>query len=92
MAGGGRGAGFADELLQTAIPRARTPIENVLMRTRRWEGGWSSADGRTNVAVDADGHCSTTISARQSGVLETHTDVTDRVQLTSRWWTSEPAV
>jgi PAS domain S-box-containing protein len=70
----------ADELLQTVYPEGRDAIENVLIDTGRWEG---RVEQRTKagamLAVDARWALQHDHLGKPIGVLETHTDVTDRV-------------
>lgn len=67
----------ADELLHTRYPDRRDLIEAELLRTGRWEGTieQTTRDGRTLV-VD----CRWVLQRddRVTGVLETHTDITQR--------------
>ncbi len=70
----------ADELLQTVYPDRRDIIENILIDTGRWEG---RVEQRTRagatLAVDARWALQHDHLGKPLDVLETHTDVTDRV-------------
>jgi len=70
----------ADELLQTAYPDQREIIEATLLGTGRWEG---RVEQRTKtgatLAVDTRWALQRDHIGKPVGVLETHTDVTDRV-------------
>ncbi|MGJ4943883.1 PAS domain-containing sensor histidine kinase [Bradyrhizobium sp. HKCCYLS1011] len=71
---------IADELLQTAYPEKRDLIESHLLDAGRWEG---RIEQRTKtgaaIAVDARWALQRDHLGKPVGVLETHTDVTDRV-------------
>jgi PAS domain S-box-containing protein len=71
---------IADELLRTIYPDRRDAIEAVLIDTGRWEG---RVEQRTKagavLAVDARWALQRDHQGNPIGVLETHTDVTDRV-------------
>ncbi|MBR0907127.1 ATP-binding protein [Bradyrhizobium liaoningense] len=70
----------ADELLQTTYPDRREAIEAALLETGRWEG---RVEQRTKagvtLTVDARWAVQHDHLGKPVGVLETHTDVTDRV-------------
>ncbi len=70
----------ADELLGTVYPDRRDLIESVLIDTGRWEG---RVEQRTKagiaLVVDARWAVQHDHLGKPIGVLETHTDVTDRV-------------
>jgi PAS domain S-box-containing protein len=70
----------ADELLQTVYPDRRDVIESVLIDTGRWEG---RVEQRTKagatLVVDTRWALQHDHLGKPIGVLETHTDVTDRV-------------
>jgi PAS domain S-box-containing protein len=70
----------ADELLQTVYPDRRDAIEAVLIDTGRWEG---KVEQRTKagakLAVEARWAAQHDHPGKPIGVLETHTDVTERV-------------
>lgn len=71
---------LADELLQTRYPERREIIEAALLDTGRWEG---RVEQRTKagvmLSVDARWALQHDYLGKAVGVLETHTDVTDRV-------------
>ncbi len=71
---------LADELLQTRYPERREAIEAGLLDTGRWEG---RVEQRTKVGlvltIDARWALQHDHLGKPIGVLETHTDVTDRV-------------
>ncbi len=71
---------FADELLQTVYPEKRDLIESVLLDAGRWEG---RIEQRTKagmaLSVDARWALQRDHLGKPVGVLETHTDVTDRM-------------
>ena len=70
----------ADALLRTTYPARRDTIESVLIDTGRWEG---RVEQRTKagivLVVDARWAVQHGHLGKPTGVLETHTDVTDRV-------------
>lgn len=70
---------IADQLLQSAYPDQRETIEAVLIATGRWEG---KVEQRTKaglkLTVDARWALQHDPLGKPVGVLETHTDVTDR--------------
>jgi PAS domain S-box-containing protein len=70
----------ADELLRTIYPDKRDAIETVLIDSGRWEG---RVEQRTKagvvLAVDARWALQHDHQGKPIGVLETHTDVTNRV-------------
>ena len=70
----------ADELLHATYPDRRDVIENILLETGRWEG---RVEQRTKagatIAVDARWALQYDHLGQPLDVLETHTDVTDRV-------------
>ncbi|KYH01443.1 PAS domain-containing sensor histidine kinase [Bradyrhizobium sp. DOA1] len=70
----------ADALLRTTYPDKREAIERVLLETGRWEGRVEqrTKDGAT-LMVDARWAVQHDDLGKPVGVLETHTDVTDRV-------------
>ncbi|WP_249139183.1 PAS domain-containing sensor histidine kinase [Bradyrhizobium japonicum] len=71
---------LADKLLRTSYPDRREVIEASLLDTGRWEG---RVEQRTKpgatLAVDARWALQRDHLGKPVGVLETHTDVTDRV-------------
>lgn len=71
---------IADELLQSAYPDQREAIEAILIATGRWEG---KVEQRTKaglkLTVDTRWALQHDHIGKPIGVLETHTDVTDRV-------------
>ncbi|MBR0859979.1 PAS domain S-box protein [Bradyrhizobium liaoningense] len=71
---------LADDLLQTRYPDRRETIEAILLETGRWEG---RVEQRTKagvaLTVDARWALQQSHLGKPIGVLETHTDVTDRV-------------
>ena len=69
----------ADELLRTRYPDRRDLIEAELLRTGGWEGTLeqTTRDGRT-LLVDSRWVLQRDDRDRATGVLETHTDVTER--------------
>ena len=71
---------IADELLQSAYPDQRETIEAVLIAAGRWEG---KVEQRTRaglkLTVDTRWALQHDHLGKPIGVLETHTDVTDRV-------------
>ncbi|WP_245266301.1 ATP-binding protein [Bradyrhizobium sp. WSM1743] len=71
---------LADRLLRTSYPDRREVIEASLLDTGRWEG---RVEQRTKagatLAVDARWALQRDQLGKPVGVLETHTDVTDRV-------------
>ncbi|MGY3036983.1 PAS domain S-box-containing protein [Bradyrhizobium sp. USDA 4354] len=71
---------LADKLLRTSYPDRREVIEASLLETGRWEG---RVEQRTKagaaLAVDARWALQRDHLGKPVGVLETHTDVTDRV-------------
>ncbi|RXT35438.1 PAS domain-containing sensor histidine kinase [Bradyrhizobium betae] len=71
---------LADELLQTQYPDRREIIESGLLDTGRWEGRvrQRTKDGAA-LTVDARWALQHDRLGKPVGVLETHTDVTDRV-------------
>lgn len=71
---------LADKLLQTTYPDRREAIETDLLDTGRWEGRVQqrTKDGAT-LTVDARWALQHDRLGKPVGVLETHTDVTDRV-------------
>jgi PAS domain S-box-containing protein len=71
---------FADELLQTRYPDRREVIEAGLLDTGRWEGRVQqrTKDGAA-LTVDARWALQHDRLGKPVGVLETHTDVTDRM-------------
>jgi len=71
---------LADKLLQTTYPDRRETIETDLLDTGRWEGRVQqrTKDGAT-LTVDARWALQHDRLGKPVGVLETHTDVTDRV-------------
>lgn len=71
---------FADKLLQTTYPDRREVIEADLLDTGRWEGRVQqrTKDGGA-LTVDARWALQHDRLGKPVGVLETHTDVTDRV-------------
>ncbi len=69
----------ADELLQTDYPDRRDIVENVLIGTGRWEGRLrQQTKAGTAIAVDSRWALQRDHLGKPIGVLETHTDVTDR--------------
>ena len=71
---------LADKLLQTTYPDRRETIETGLLDTGRWEGRVQqrTKDGAV-LTVDARWALQHDRLGKPVGVLETHTDVTDRV-------------
>ncbi len=71
---------LADKLLQTTYPDRREIIETDLLDTGRWEGRVQqrTKDGAA-LTVDARWALQHDRLGKPVGVLETHTDVTDRV-------------
>src|SRR3954454_10309857 len=71
---------LADKLLQTRYPDRRETIETGLLDTGRWEGRVQqrTKDGAA-LTVDARWALQHDRLGKPVGVLETHTDVTDRV-------------
>jgi len=70
----------ADELLQTVYPDQRDAIETSLIDTGRWEGRMEQrTKAGAMLAVDARWALQHDHLGKPIGVLETHTDVTDRV-------------
>ena len=70
----------ADELLQTTYPDRRETIERVLLETGRWEGRVKQRTrAGATLTVDARWALQHDHLGKPVGVLETHTDVTDRV-------------
>lgn len=71
---------LADKLLQTTYPDRREIIETGLLGTGRWEGRVQqrTKDGAV-LTVDARWALQHDRLGKPVGVLETHTDVTDRV-------------
>nr|QDP21928.1 PAS domain S-box protein [Bradyrhizobium cosmicum] len=71
---------LADKLLQTTYPDRRETIETDLLDTGRWEGRVQqrTKDGAA-LTVDARWALQHDRLGKPVGVLETHTDVTDRV-------------
>jgi len=71
---------LADKLLQTTYPDRRENIETGLLDTGRWEGRVQqrTKDGAV-LTVDARWALQHDRLGKPVGVLETHTDVTDRV-------------
>lgn len=70
----------ADDLLKTVYPDSRDAIEKALVDNGRWEGRieqWTRTGVR--LSVDARWALQHNQLGRPAGVLETHTDVTDRV-------------
>jgi PAS domain S-box-containing protein len=71
---------IADALLRTTYPDRRDVIENTLINSGRWEG---RVEQRTKagatITVDARWALQYDHSGKPLDVLETHTDVTDRV-------------
>jgi PAS domain S-box-containing protein len=71
---------IADALLRTTYPDRRDVIENILIDTGRWEG---RVEQRTKagatITVDARWALQYDHLGKPLDVLETHTDVTDRV-------------
>jgi len=69
----------ADALLHARYPQRREAIEAQLLREGRWEGQLEQTgrDGRTRV-LDSRWVLQRDARGRPRGVLETHTDVTDR--------------
>ena len=71
---------IADELLQTTYPDRRDVIESVLIDTGRWEGRVEQrTKAGTRLVVDTRWALQHDHLGKPIGVLETHTDVTDRV-------------
>jgi PAS domain S-box-containing protein len=70
----------ADELLQTVYPDQRDAIETILIDIGRWEGRVQQrTKAGATLAVDARWALQHDDLGQSIGVLETHTDVTDRV-------------
>ncbi|WP_228747884.1 PAS domain-containing sensor histidine kinase [Bradyrhizobium sp. BR 10289] len=71
---------LADELLQTRYPDRREIIEADLLATGRWEGRVQQRTKEgAELTVDARWALQHDRAGKPVGVLETHTDVTDRV-------------
>lgn len=71
---------IADELLQSAYPDQRQAIEAVLIASGRWEGKVEQRTrARLKLTVDTRWALQHDHLGKPIGVLETHTDVTDRV-------------
>jgi len=70
---------IADELLQTCYPERREAIEALLFADGRWEGTLEqrARDGRT-LLVESRWVLQRDAAGRPRGVLETHTDITER--------------
>jgi PAS domain S-box-containing protein len=70
----------ADELLHTVYPDSREAIENLLIDTGRWEGRVQQrTKAGATLAVDARWALQYDHLGKPRDVLETHTDVTERV-------------
>ncbi|MBN9020413.1 MAG: PAS domain S-box protein [Rhizobiales bacterium] len=69
----------ADELLQTRYPDDRAAIESILFETGRWDGTLEqSTRSGARLVVESRWALRRDALGRPIGVLETHTDVTER--------------